>query len=75
MATYTLDAALSGIFELGGDMPVHRLRFGAMRITGKGIWGPPADRSEALAVLRRAIDLNMNLIDTASTPRIRTGRA
>jgi len=58
-------AALSGIFLLGGDLPVHRLGFGAMRITGPGIWGPPADRTEAMATLRRAIDLEINLIDTA----------
>ncbi len=47
---------------LGGDLPVSRLGFGAMRITGKGIWGPPADRAEAVAVLRRAVDLGVNLI-------------
>jgi pyridoxine 4-dehydrogenase len=65
MTTATLDAAQSGTFRLGGDLPVHRLGFGAMRITGKGIWGPPADHAESLAVLRRAIDLGVNLIDTA----------
>ncbi len=58
-------AALSGVFELGGDLPVHRLGFGAMRITGSGIWGPPADHGEALAVLRRAVELGVTLIDTA----------
>jgi pyridoxine 4-dehydrogenase len=67
MTTHTLNAALSGTFELGGTLRIHRLGFGAMRITGKGIWGPPADRREAIAVLRRAIDLNINLIDTASS--------
>jgi len=67
MTTHTLNAALSGTFELGGTLPVHRLGFGAMRITGKGIWGPPADRREAIAVLRRTIDLNINLIDTANS--------
>ena len=46
--------APGGVFSLGGDLPVHRLGFGAMRITGPGIWGEPADRQEALAVLRRA---------------------
>jgi pyridoxine 4-dehydrogenase len=67
MTTYTLNAALSGTFELGGTTSVHRLGFGAMRITGKGIWGPPADRREAIEVLRRTIDLNINLIDTANS--------
>jgi pyridoxine 4-dehydrogenase len=67
MTTHTLNAALSGTFELGGTLRIHRLGFGAMRITGKGIWGPPADRREAIAVLRRAIDLIINLIDTASS--------
>lgn len=62
MTTYTLNAALSGTFELGGTVRVNRLGFGAMRITGKGIWGPPADRREAIAVLRRTTDLNINLM-------------
>ncbi len=61
------DAALSGTFRLGGDLPVHRLGFGAMRITGRGIWGPPKDRDECLAVLRRAVELDVNLIDTAES--------
>jgi len=65
MTTTTLNAAQSGTFRLGGDLEVHRLGFGAMRITGKGIWGPPADHDESLAVLRRAIELGVNLIDTA----------
>jgi aryl-alcohol dehydrogenase-like predicted oxidoreductase len=63
----TLPAVHSGTFLLGGDMPVHRLGFGAMRLTGKGIWGPPADRAEAIAVLRRAVALGINLIDTADS--------
>jgi aryl-alcohol dehydrogenase-like predicted oxidoreductase len=67
MPTTTLDASLSGTFALGGDLPVHRLGFGAMRITGEGVWGPPRDRAEALAVLRRAVELNVNLIDTAES--------
>jgi aryl-alcohol dehydrogenase-like predicted oxidoreductase len=67
MTTATLNAAQSGTFRLGGDLPVHRLGFGAMRITGKGIWGPPADHAESLAVLRRAIELGVNLIDTAES--------
>lgn len=52
-------------FQLGGDLPVRRLGFGAMRITGEGIWGWPADRGEARRVLRRAVELGVNLIDTA----------
>lgn len=52
-------------FRLGGDLVVDRLGFGAMRITGPGIWGPPSDHEGALAVLRRAVDLGVNLIDTA----------
>jgi pyridoxine 4-dehydrogenase len=54
-------------FGLGGDLPVQRLGFGAMRITGPGIWGEPRDRDEAIAVLRRAVDLGVNLIDTADS--------
>jgi pyridoxine 4-dehydrogenase len=50
-----------------GDLPVRRLGFGAMRITGDGIWGPPADRDGAIAVVRRAIELGVNLIDTANS--------
>jgi aryl-alcohol dehydrogenase-like predicted oxidoreductase len=65
MTTATLNAAESGTFLLGGDLPVHRLGFGAMRITGNGVWGPPADHAESLAVLRRAIELGVSLIDTA----------
>src|SRR5437773_7597913 len=53
------------VFRLGGDLPVKRLGFGAMRITGEGIWGWPADRDNALKVLRRAVELGVNLIDTA----------
>ena len=60
-------AALSGTFLLGGDLPVHRLGFGAMRITGPGVWGAPGDRGEALATLRRSLDLGVNLIDTAES--------
>ncbi|MGN6102671.1 MAG: aldo/keto reductase [Devosia sp.] len=59
------DAAQSGHFSIGGDLRVHRLGFGAMRITGRGIWGPPADRSEALRTLRRLRDFNVNFVDTA----------
>ena len=59
-------ALKSGTFDLG-DLTVHRLGFGAMRITGKGVWGPPKDRDEALAVLRRAVELGVDLIDTAES--------
>lgn len=58
-------AEASGHLMLGGDLDVYRLGFGAMRLTGPGIWGPPADKQEALAVLRRALELGINLIDTA----------
>lgn len=58
-------AAASGTIELGGDLTVNRLGFGAMRITGSGIWGEPPDRDVAKAVLRRAVDLGVNFIDTA----------
>ena len=61
----TSEAGAAGTFLLGGDLPVHRLGFGAMRITGEGVWGPPADRAEALRVLRRAVELGVTLIDTA----------
>ena len=60
-------ASLSGTFALGGDLPVHRLGFGAMRLTGAGIWGPPPNRNNALATLRRSVDLGINLIDTAES--------
>jgi pyridoxine 4-dehydrogenase len=59
--------AASGTFALGGDLPVTRLGFGAMRLTGEGIWGEPADHAEALAVLRRAVELGVTLIDTADS--------
>lgn len=67
MASHLIDASASGTFQLGGDLRVHRLGFGAMRITGKGVWGPPADRREAIAVLKRAVELGVNLIDTAES--------
>jgi aryl-alcohol dehydrogenase-like predicted oxidoreductase len=60
-------AAQSGVFKIGGDTPVHRLGFGAMRLTGEGIWGEPEDPAECIAVLRRAVDLGINLIDTADS--------
>jgi aryl-alcohol dehydrogenase-like predicted oxidoreductase len=54
-------------FSIGGDLPVSRMGYGAMRITGKGIWGPPKDRDEAIAVLKRAVELGVNFIDTADS--------
>jgi len=60
-------AVRSGIFVIGGDLPVNRLGFGAMQLTGDGVWGEPANRSEAIAVLRRAVELGINLIDTADS--------
>lgn len=67
LETGTLPAAQAGTITLGGDLTVNRLGYGAMRITGKGIWGPPADREAAIATLRRAIDLGVNFIDTADS--------
>jgi pyridoxine 4-dehydrogenase len=61
------DAAAAGTFDLGGDLRVNRLGFGAMRITGKGIWGEPENPEEARAVLKRAVELGINLIDTADS--------
>ena len=63
----TVHAGLAGTIDVGGDLTVNRLGFGAMRITGSGIWGPPADAGEAKAVLRRAIELGVNFIDTADS--------
>ncbi len=60
-------AAASGTFTIGGDLTVYRLGFGAMRLTGPGIWGPPADKQEAIAVLHRALELGVNLLDTADS--------
>jgi pyridoxine 4-dehydrogenase len=62
-----LSASLAGNISLGGQISVHRLGFGAMRLTGEGIWGPPKDRDEALVVLRRAVELDINFIDTADS--------
>jgi pyridoxine 4-dehydrogenase len=59
------DPGTNAVFRLGGDLPIDRLGFGAMRITGEGVWGWPADRGNALKVLKRAVDLGVNLIDTA----------
>src|SRR5947209_18124367 len=60
------DARASGTFTLG-DMQVRRMGYGAMRITGQGVWGPPADHDEAVRVLKRCLDLGVNLIDTADS--------
>src|SRR3954463_8234966 len=62
----TTKAQASGTFQLG-DLEVRRMGFGAMRITGQGIWGPPADHDEAIRVLKRAYELGVNLIDTADS--------
>ncbi len=62
-----LDAAKSGSFKIGGDISVHRLGFGAMRITGPGIWGPPEDPAEAILTLARLPELGVNFIDTAAS--------
>src|SRR6202453_5465528 len=62
-----LSASLNGTVLLGGELTVNRLGFGAMRITGEGVWGPPKDRAGALAVLRRAVELGVNFIDTADS--------
>jgi aryl-alcohol dehydrogenase-like predicted oxidoreductase len=60
-------AQQAGTFSIGGDLEVHRLGFGAMRITGDGVWGPPPDHDAALAVLRRAVELGVDFIDTADS--------
>lgn len=60
-------AAQAGEFMIGGKLPIHRLGFGAMRVTGKGIWGEPQDHDEVVRVLRRAIELGINFIDTADS--------
>lgn len=63
----TPSAHASGTFDLGGELTIHRLGYGAMRITGDGIWGPPADHDGALAVLRRSVELGIDFIDTADS--------
>jgi pyridoxine 4-dehydrogenase len=63
----SLSAAGGGTISLGGDLTVNRLGYGAMRLTGEGIWGPPKNRPAALAVLRRAVELGVNFIDTADS--------
>jgi pyridoxine 4-dehydrogenase len=75
MSKRELSASAGGDILLGGEISVHRLGFGAMRLTGEGIWGPPKDRKGALAVLRRAVELGVNFIDTADSygPNISEG--
>ena len=65
--TTTVTAALAGTIDIGGDLTVNRFGFGAMRLTGEGIWGEPADPEECKRVLRRALELGINLIDTADS--------
>src|SRR4051812_46841446 len=67
MSDGTSPATAAGELTIGGDLPVRRLGFGAMRITGEGIWGEPADADGARALLRRVVDLGINLIDTADS--------
>jgi aryl-alcohol dehydrogenase-like predicted oxidoreductase len=67
MTTLTEQAAASGTFTLGGDLTINRLGFGAMRITGNGIWGEPQDPAECRRVLRRVVELGVNFIDTADS--------
>ena len=67
MNTNPISANFAGMIDLGGELSVCRLGFGAMRLTGEGIWGPPKNRKAALAVLRRAVELGVNFIDTADS--------
>ncbi|MEO6871096.1 MAG: aldo/keto reductase [Chthoniobacterales bacterium] len=67
MDTTNTPAAKSGTYSIGGDLPVRRLGFGAMQLTGEGVWGEPKDRAQCLAVLRRAVELGINFIDTADS--------
>lgn len=67
MSTTTATKSHSGVFSIGGDIPVNRLGFGAMRITGKGVWGEPDDKEESLRTLRKLPELGVNFIDTADS--------
>lgn len=67
MSTSAPIAHASGTFAIGGDLAVHRLGYGAMQLTGEGVWGPPADHDESVAVLRRAAELGVDLFDTADS--------
>ncbi len=65
--TQAITASAAGTLTLGGDLTVNRLGYGAMRITGPGIWGPPKDKAAAIATLRRAVELGVNFVDTADS--------
>lgn len=67
MTDTTRPALASGTFSIGGDLPVHRLGFGVMQLPGPGVWGPPRDHDEAIRVLRRTVELGIDLIDTADS--------
>ena len=67
MTTTTISAQASGTFNLGGDLPVTRLGYGSMQLTGSGVWGDPKDPDEAVRVLRRAVELGVTFIDTADS--------
>ena len=67
MSDNTTTTAYPATFTIGGDLAVNRLGYGAMRITGEGIWGPPADHDESIRVLKRAVELGVNFIDTADS--------
>ena len=67
MSRKEISVSLAGDVSFGGELTVHRLGFGAMRLTGEGIWGPPKDRKGAIAVLRRAVELDVNFFDTADS--------
>lgn len=62
-----INAASAGTYKVGGDIEINRMGFGAMRIVGKGVWGEPEDRNEAIATLKRAVELGINFIDTADS--------
>lgn len=66
-STDQLSAQAGGTFALGGDLQIHRLGFGTMRLPGPGVWGPPRDHDEAIRVLRRAVELGVNFLDTADS--------
>ncbi|MGN6723044.1 MAG: aldo/keto reductase [Marmoricola sp.] len=65
--TFSAVATQSGTFSIGGELPVNRLGYGTMQLTGDGVWGPPKDHAEAIAVLRRAVELGINFFDTADS--------
>jgi pyridoxine 4-dehydrogenase len=67
MTSQNVTATGSGTYAIGGDLPVNRLGYGAMQITGPGVWGDPRDPGEAIRVLRRAVELGVNFIDTADS--------